>query len=812
MKRAVNTLWIILVMAMVMLAAACQRIEDKPDDKRVGLIETVYDSTSLGVRAFETMSYGFCLNNIEINNPYDSSEITVDALIDGPDGQYVVPAFWFQDYERSLWHGREKLTPKGKPCWMVRFTPKTSGEYSVEIRVTHGGKTKTEKNAYTASVAPGNKDAFLRVADDKAHLEFSNGGAFTGIGHNLCGWEWAGADNQGGTYDYDKWFNELKSSGANMVQFDLCEGDNIEWTSSYGELPYDSEYGGVGVYNQMTAWKMDYKVDACDSLGLYYRLSLYHWEDFDNETKLFPDWGWSRNPYNAANGGPCKNVSEFFESEEAKRFTKDYLRYAVARWGYSTNMIQWELWNEADSPDVVYDRGDNFFTEFPNILSWHDEMAKYIKSIDVNKHLVTTSFAYSGYADEIWRLDSIDVTTFHRYSMYNSEQEGLYNGIAALNGIITERLQKYQKPVIPGEFALSPGGDIQRENDREGIGFHNQIWSSLFAGAFGTAMHWTWGSYIDEYDLYHIYTPLYNLLGHEDLRNVTYTNNISSAGDAHLYMAMTKSDRAFIWVKDRNYDYYPVVNKGYQPVKMSDIRVPLDGLENGTYEVIFYDTWSGNAVSRSRLQVDGGKAEISVPEFYKDIAVKVVKKENAYTLLLLDKDSSVNASGTMKYWSDAVDLRASGLNIGGISDQGGYAYISCTGDIDMIARVAQCTYIGTESKAGIMLRDSTASVAPMVFVGLNSVGNAVMVARGMTAMSAFAIGTAPADIGDFVKLEKRGSVITGYVSADGVNWTKIASYTLGALGEKFLLGVATSSNNNLGYNDARFERIDIQSK
>ena len=462
-----------------------------------------YDSAGKGIRAFELLEVGFNGDSKE-KNPYDSSAIKKDAIVHLPDGKSVtVPMFWYEEYERSLSYSVEELKPTGKSYWALRYTPTESGRYTVDVKTTKGGEVTVENGAYSVDVKPGDKDAFLRVADDRTHLEFSNGGAYTGIGHNLCGWEWAGEDNQAGTYDYDKWFTELKASGANMAQFDLCEGDNLEWTKAEGELPYASEYGGIGYYNQMAAWKTDYKVSACDALGLYYRFSLYHWEDFDVELGNFPDWGWSRNPYNQANGGPCESVSDFFENEEAKGYTKDYLRYAVARWGYSTNMLAWELWNEADSPDIAYAKGDHFGSEFSNILNWHDEMARFVKELDVNKHLVTTSFANSGNADAVWKLGSIDVTTFNRYSMYNSTAEGIYNGVGVLNNIINARLQTYKKPVIAGEFALSPGGDVQRENDPEGIGFHNQIWSSLFAGSFGTAMHWTWGSYLDRQDSLH---------------------------------------------------------------------------------------------------------------------------------------------------------------------------------------------------------------------------------------------------------------------------------------------------------------------
>ena len=89
----------------------------------------LYDSAKNGIKAYEMLSLGFSSENPPVN-PYDSSEIAMDALIERPDGVTdIVPMFWYQDYERSLRYDVEKLTPKGEAYWAVRYTPKQSGTY-----------------------------------------------------------------------------------------------------------------------------------------------------------------------------------------------------------------------------------------------------------------------------------------------------------------------------------------------------------------------------------------------------------------------------------------------------------------------------------------------------------------------------------------------------------------------------------------------------------------------------------------------------------------------------------------------------------
>ena len=57
-------------------------------------------------------------------NPFDPDEIKVDALFTAPSGaRFDVPAFWFQNYERSQADGGESLKASGEPEWRIRFTP-----------------------------------------------------------------------------------------------------------------------------------------------------------------------------------------------------------------------------------------------------------------------------------------------------------------------------------------------------------------------------------------------------------------------------------------------------------------------------------------------------------------------------------------------------------------------------------------------------------------------------------------------------------------------------------------------------------------
>lgn len=127
----------------------------------------------------------------------------------------------------------------------------------------------------------------------------------------------------------------------------------------------------------------------------------------------------------------------------------------------------------------------------------------------------------------------------------------------------------------------------------------------------------------------------------------------------------------------------------------------------------------------------------------------------------------------------------------------------------MIARVSKCAYLGASSKAGIMMRSGANSSAPMAFIGLDGAGDSLMLARGKAGEEGIALGKQEGDMGDYVKLERRGNSVKGCVSADGITWTELGTYEFAELPQEVLIGVAASSNKTSGYNEALFECIKI---
>jgi len=419
-----------------------------------------------------------------IGNHFDPEDINITAFITDPDGEvFALPAFYYQDYRRVLLGNAERLEPVGQPFWKVRFTPVKAGRYEFYVEaVSKGSSARTP--VYSFEVEPSGLPGFARVSGrDSRYLEFENGNSQFFVGLNVC---WSGSR---GTYDYDEWFRAMAESGVNLVRI---------WMAPWR---FGIEWKRLGRYDLEEAWRLDYVLDLADRYGIYIILCLMNHGQLS--TQVNPQW--SENPYNKARGGPLSKPEEFWTSEEARGLFKKRLRYIVARWGYSTRLLAWELWNEVDLTD-------NYMSVRENVARWHAEMAAYLKRLDPYKRMVTPSFANPNLDPLVRQLSEIDFVTVHKYG-----PEGFQDVAGTLYDIVRRAWERYRKPVLVTEFGVDWRWEGLTDRplyyfDREGVGLHDGLWATVMAGSPATAMSWWWDNYIHPYNLYYHFKAVADFL------------------------------------------------------------------------------------------------------------------------------------------------------------------------------------------------------------------------------------------------------------------------------------------------------------
>jgi hypothetical protein len=435
-------------------------------------------------------------------NPFDPASIAVDATFTLPSGRKITtPAFWYQEYQRTPSGAAEADTPVGFPTWRIRFTPPEAGAYSLTVVVqTNGHFSSSTQAAFSVPTnAPNIRHGYAGLAPGHQYFQTGDGQPLRLIGENVCWY-----DNS--TYDYDKWFSHMTNAGENYARIWMCP-----WAFGFEDTATSRTN-----YAQQPAWQLDTVLQEAEQRGIYILLCL----DYHGMFATQPDyWGgnnlWPQNPYNAANGGPCADPNSFFTNTVAANIYQKRLRYLAARYGYSQNLLAWELFNEIDNDYAYLNPSD--------VASWHATMGAWLHTNDPFGHLVTTSLTGSSDRPEIWSLPQLDFAAYHSYAEASPSTK--------LSAIAQSFWQRYGKPVMIGEFGTDSTG-WARANDPLLRGYRQGIWGGALGGSVGTAMSWWWQN-IDSENDYPDYTALSAILSRTGWGVGAWTNIIfQTAGGA----------------------------------------------------------------------------------------------------------------------------------------------------------------------------------------------------------------------------------------------------------------------------------------
>ena len=520
-------------------------------------------------------------------NPFNPEEVDLSATFTSPTNEtFIVPGFL---YSANVDANNNYV----EPVWKIRFTPAAEGQWKYAVRLkTPAGEDKTETASFkcVASQLKG----FVRVSrKDPRYFEYDNGEFYYPLGENVC---WA---SLGG---FKKYFTEMKKAGDNWSRVWMCNWEvGIEWARGSG-------YRGLGEYNLEKAEKLDKIINLAREDGIFFQLVLNHHGQLS--TKVNPQW--NENPYNIKNGGPCSKPQDFFTDAAAKRYFKNRMRYIIARWSYSPNIMAWELWNE-----LTFIDGLNLDTD----AAWHKEMASYIKDIDPNKHLITTSYAGTfhdyGFNKKLWELPEIDYTQFHMYTQ---------DVVSAIMGAY-RLMSQFKKPYFMGEIGTDSSDNVD-EKDLDGAYIHAALWSEYMLACGGNAMPWWWDKYIHPKKMYYHWAALSAFDKGEDRRGKDYKTSTArvlaemEGFSSPVYaIGLLNNKGGAVWIFDTKWTKFEPNHPEPPFIKAAMVRI--NGLAGGKYKIEFWDTWKGQVIETREVKSDTDGIDVKLPSFKRDMALKI---------------------------------------------------------------------------------------------------------------------------------------------------------------------------------------------
>lgn len=569
------------------------------------------DTTTVGLyQKFElTLDWG-----VSYTNPFDPDEVSLDAAFTAPDGSaLMVPGFYYQEFTRTVENRYEEFAPAGDPVWKVRFAPQQLGTYTYVVNVTDSrGVTEVASGSFAA--VESDESPFIELGPlGQRTFEYENGAPYIPIGINQNS-TWTSQDDYGLDVYYDR-LPQFADNGINMIRLQLTPNDGaLTWAPNLFDYGVWRYYNGLNGYNLASAWKFDRLMDLVHDrrmtaiINIEQALALGSFEGTESQA-------WVNSPYNVANGGMLEQPLDFFSNEEAKTYFKKQLRYVVARWGYSSSMFAWELFNEFDwllrGPDTTD-------AVLESTVDWHTEMADYLKEIDPYDHLVTTNVATpirfwpeDSWYFRLWQIPSMDICNFHLYNLPLFTNDTVKN----IADYMTAYYAETTKPCIIGEWGIDSNGNTD-DLDTEGIGLHNALWS---AAMFKATLMPHYFDLVHDYDQYGHFRALSNYLDSEPDGLASYEIATVSISDVQLEtLGLYQPDRALVWVHNKqSFDSQTV------PETVQGSTLSINGLVPGQYWIEFWNTYDGTIVDVQATIHTSEPMLIALPPIDHDLALKV---------------------------------------------------------------------------------------------------------------------------------------------------------------------------------------------
>ena len=158
-------------------------------------------------------------------------------------------------------------------------------------------------------------------------------------------------------------------------------------------------------------------------------------------------------------------------------------------------------------------------------------------------------------------------------------------------------------------------------------------------------------------------------------------------------------------------------------------------------------------------------------------------------------------------------MTAGGADIWGGFDQFHFAFKEVSGASTVVAKVLSVSNTDSSAKAGVMIRDTLDPNSAHVMVCVTPGSGVVMQYRNTAGAAA---GTAGQQSGiaapQWVKIERTlGGLIRGYYSADGVNWTQLATVATVTMDIPMYVGLGVTSHNVNQKCTAQFSDVSFPS-
>ena len=549
---------------------------------------------------------------------YDYDEFEISFDITTPSNTIdTIYAFYTQDYDESHkslsqmnsnknlegqvisktgFNYQTNFTKNGYGYYAVRYNPKETGTYTFKMNINVSGENIITKEGSFKVNSKVNSKGVIHTSSNKMSFVFEDGTTYVPVGANIA---WYNSSERRYN-DYTMFLEGMVDGGFNFMRY---------WAAAWGTCLW---WENITDYTNRLdeAYEQDLILEMMGENGIYVDLSFYAHGMFSSNVN--PMWKGSSNTWYTQKYGynpysdVLNNGGEFFSDEFAKKWTKNYLKYEIARYTSYDSVLSYELFNEIDWIETY---------NINNGKNWHTEMASFIKSIDYKDRMITTSIKSdknSSVAQSLYTLPLIDYVNYHVY--------GTYNFITYFQQNSKSYVEAFNKPVMIQECDYSGNSGTDQHNiDPENTSLHAQIWAGML-GVGSSAMSWWWDTLLEKYNVYNVfkgasvYAKEMNLEG--SFTYIQSNSKVTLSGTSASAMGFDFGTRKYIYVYNRN---FKVGSTNLSSTNTINITT-----DNGTYKVRVFNTKTGDIITNETKTVSLGKLTLSLS--YTDDVALIIEK------------------------------------------------------------------------------------------------------------------------------------------------------------------------------------------
>ena len=167
---------------------------------------------------------------------------------------------------------------------------------------------------------------------------------------------------------------------------------------------------------------------------------------------------------------------------------------------------------------------------------------------------------------------------------------------------------------------------------------------------------------------------------------------------------------------------------------------------------------------------------------------------------------AVGLKGQARFDGVAFRLRGAGQDTCCTKDQFHFVYQILEGDAEISACLREIEFTDPEAKAFVMIRQALQTASPQISLGATASGGLELEHRARKESRIERVGWTPGPC--WVRVARRGDVLSAYKSTDGSNWVEVGSKT-NQMSRRVYIGLGVTSYNHAALSGSLFDHVNV---